>query len=132
MVVSAGLDAGITLKPDEVREILEGTAEDVLPGNTGGLGMHDPSQHSWDQHFGYGRVNLGDAVSLAQTPAKIPDIAVIDSPDWYAPLTGATLNVKGLADAPRDAGALHYKLEWAPGLEPTDAQYAAHPVTNVD
>src|SRR4051812_15257624 len=109
LVVSA---SAAPLKADEVREILEGTAEDVTPGNTGGTGVPDPAQPGWDQHFGYGRANLGAAVSLANDPAHIPDIASIDSPDWYAPLTGATLDVKGLASAPRDGQLLHYKLEW--------------------
>src|SRR3954454_2257163 len=119
LVVSAAKAAGVTLRADEAREILEQTAEDVTPGNTGGTGVPDPAQTGWDQHFGYGRVNRGAAVSLAQAPAKIPDIATIDSPDWYAPVTGPTMHVKGLADAPRDGHALHYKLEWGRGLEPT-------------
>ena len=138
LVVSAGLDAGIVLKADEVREILEQTAEDVTPGNTSGVGTPDPAQPGWDQHFGYGRANVGAAVSLAKTPAQIPDLAAIDSPDWYAPLTGATLDVKGLADAPRDSHQLHYKVEWGPGLEPTTwtpvpgaDKDATGPVTNL-
>src|SRR3954469_4604457 len=118
------------LKADEVRAILEQTAEDVTPGNTGGTGVADPAQTGWDQHFGYGRANLGAAVSLADDPAHIPDIAAIDSPDWYAPLTGATLDVKGLASAPRDGQLLHYKLEWGAGLEPTT--WTPVPGTDID
>ncbi len=131
LVVSAARDAGITLASDETREILEQTAEDVTPGNTLGAGTPDPAQVGWDTHFGWGRANVGAAVSVAADRAKIPDIAAIDSPDWYAPLTGKTLSVTGLADAPRTSGRhLHYKLEWGPGLSPTDAQW--QPVHEAD
>src|SRR5205085_8862658 len=43
MVVSAGLDAGVTLLADEAREILEQTAEDVTQANTIGTGIPDPA-----------------------------------------------------------------------------------------
>src|SRR3954471_16294226 len=75
LVVSAGLGAGFTLSPDEVRTILEQTAEDVTPGNTGGLGNPDPAEPGWDSHFGWGRANLGDAVSAASNASKIPSHA---------------------------------------------------------
>src|SRR5207237_3954053 len=42
LVVSAGLDHGITLRPDETRELLEQTAERALTGNTKGAGVADP------------------------------------------------------------------------------------------
>src|SRR5436190_1599491 len=119
MVVSAGLDAGFTLSADEVREILEQTAEDVTQGNTGGTGTPDPANPGWDSHFGWGRVNLGAAVSAASDANRIPFQAAIDSPDWYAPLTGATLDVKGKADAPRAGHDFHYTLEWGAGEAPT-------------
>src|SRR4051812_2905265 len=121
LVVSAGLaaDPAHPLSPDEVREILEQTAEDVTPGNTGGAGTPDPAQPGWDSHFGWGRANLGAAVSAASSASKIPFQAAIYSPDWYAPLTGASLDVKGLADAPRAGHDFYYTLEWGPGQAPT-------------
>src|SRR5437764_9853065 len=39
MVVSAGLDHGIVLRPDETRELLEQTAERVTSANSAGLGV---------------------------------------------------------------------------------------------
>ena len=42
LVVSAGLDRGIALRPDETRELLEQTAERVLSPNTAGAGVPDP------------------------------------------------------------------------------------------
>ncbi|HEU4979055.1 MAG TPA: S8 family serine peptidase [Solirubrobacteraceae bacterium] len=125
MVVSAALDRGYTLRADEVREILEQSAEHVLTGNTTGTGAPDPAadptappDKQWSSHFGWGRVNLGAAVSVAASGA-IPPEAAIDSPDWYAPLTGASATITGLARARfAPGGAFHYKLEWAPGQDP--------------
>ena len=96
LVVSAARDAHAAgqLRPDETREILEQTAERVTTGNTAGTGTPDPgadadapSIDQWTTHFGWGRVDLGAAVAVAQS-GKIPPEAAIDSPDWYAPLTG--------------------------------------------
>jgi subtilase family protein len=120
LVVSAARDAGTSLRADEVREILEQTAEDVTPGNTGGTGTPDPAQTGWDVHFGWGRANLGKAVSVAADTTRIPDQATIDAPDWYAPLTQKTLHVVFHADARFTAGhKLHYLVEWGAGLAPT-------------
>jgi hypothetical protein len=121
LVISAGLaaDPAHPLTPDEVREILEQTAEDVTQGNTVGTGTPDPAGPGWDSHFGWGRANLGAAVSAASDANKIPFQAAISSPDWYTPLTGSTLDVKGIADAPRAGHHFHYKLEWGAGQAPT-------------
>jgi uncharacterized membrane protein YgcG len=118
LVVAAGRDAGLRLSPDEVREILEQTAEDVSAADTLGLGLPDAAQAGWDPHFGYGRADLGAAVALAAS-GKIPPEAAIDAPDWYAPLTGDKVEITGLARARFAAGgAFHWKLEWGAGLAP--------------
>ncbi|TMK60937.1 MAG: hypothetical protein E6G53_17090, partial [Actinobacteria bacterium] len=124
LVVSAARDAGTSLRADETREILEQTAEDVTPGNTGGTGTPDPAQPGWDTHFGWGRVDMGRAASVAADRNLIPDQAAIDAPDWYAPLTSKTLHVVFHADARfTSTHRLHYKLEWAPGLAPMDGTW---------
>ena len=121
MVISAALEhqPAIHLRADETRAILEQTAEDVTQANTAGTGLPDQAQPGFDVHFGYGRVNLGAAVSLANG-GKIPGEAAIYSPAWYAPLTGASVDITGLARA-RFATNHHFtwKLEWGPGLAPT-------------
>ena len=118
LVISAAREKGVELTADELRTILEQTAEDVLPGNTGGTGVADPAQPGWDEHFGYGRVDLGKAVSVAQRePAALPPEAYIGTRDWYAPITGDRLRLRGRLRARRaPGGAFHYKVEWAPGL----------------
>ncbi|MFL5780134.1 MAG: S8 family serine peptidase, partial [Thermoleophilaceae bacterium] len=131
LVVSSARDAGIALHADEAREILEQTAEDVTPGNTAGVGNPDPTQPGWDSHFGWGRANLGAAVSAAASKSKVPDEAAIDSPDWYAPLTGKTLKLTGRVDARFTAGRkLHYRVEWGPGQAPTTWHKVAEATTS--
>jgi hypothetical protein len=128
LVVSAALDrpgGAITLRPDETRAILEQTAERVTSGNTVGSGAPDPAapasappEDQWSPHFGWGRVNLGAAVAVARSGA-IPPEAAIDAPDWYAPVTGSSMHVTGLARARfADGGHLHWKLQWGTGQEP--------------
>jgi hypothetical protein len=121
----------IVLRPDETREILEQTAERAtggatgIDGNVAGLGSPDrgadpsaPSEDQWTSHFGWGRVDLGAAVSVARS-GEIPPEAAIDSPDWYAPLTGASVQIGGLARARfASGGEFHWKLQWGLGQEP--------------
>jgi hypothetical protein len=124
LVISAAKDAtpSIDLRPDETREILEQTAERVLSNNTGGTGNPDPAalasnppEDQWTPHFGWGRVDLGAAVQVAHD-RKIPPEAAIDSPDWYAPVTGSNLTVSGHVEARFAAGgAYDWRLEWAVG-----------------
>jgi hypothetical protein len=116
LVIAAARDVGVTLTPDQVRIILEQTAEDITAPNTAGLLLPDPAQPGWDSHFGWGRVDLGAAVALATSGDVVPEAAIY-TPDWYAPLTGDTLHVTGLARY--DGGtAFHWKLEWGPGHAP--------------
>jgi hypothetical protein len=126
LVVSAGLDHGIALRPDETRELLEQTAERVETGNTEGTGVADPAANpalppdeQWTAHFGWGRANVGGAVG-AVIAGNIPPEAAIDSPDWYAPLTGPSVDINGLARARFATGAkkFHWKLMWGTGEAP--------------
>jgi hypothetical protein len=125
LVVSAGLDHGISLLPDETRELLEQTAERVTAGDTLGAGVADPGadptappDEQWTGHFGWGRADVGAAVG-AVIRHDIPPQAAIDSPDWYAPATGTSVDIRGLARARFATGTrFHWKLMWAPGLAP--------------
>src|SRR5207245_2510472 len=126
LVVSAGLDRGITLRPDETRELLEQTAERVLNGNTAGTGTPDPAadptlppDEQWTPHFGWGRADLGGAVG-AVISGNIPPEAAIGSPDWYAPLTGSSTEITGRARARfATGGQFHWKLMWGAGEAPS-------------
>jgi hypothetical protein len=126
LVVSAGLDHGVALRPDETRELLEQTAERALTGNDAGTGVPDPganpalpSDEQWTAHFGWGRVNLGAAVG-AVASGDIPPEAAIESPDWFTPLTGSRVEITGLARARFAAGGqFHWKLMWGAGQAPS-------------
>lgn len=138
LVVSAAKQAGVTLRPDETRDILEQTAERVTGGATGvdgnvaGVGTPDPgadpaadSIDQWTAHFGWGRVNLGEAVRVANTPAEIPPEAAIDTPDWYAPTTGSAVHIDGTAGRTSNPGSFSWQLEWGVGEAPaTWTQFA--------
>jgi hypothetical protein len=140
LAVSAALDrpTPVALRPDETRAILEQTAERATGGATGvdgnvaGLGNPDPGanpsaprEDQWTSHFGWGRVDLGAAVDLARN-GRIPPEAAIDDPDWYAPLTGASLHVSGLARARfATGGHFGWKLEWGVGEAPSSWNLAS-------
>jgi hypothetical protein len=125
LVVSAGLDHGVALRPDETRSLLEQTAERVLEGNTEGAGVADPAANpllpadeQWSPHFGWGRADVGAAVGDVLS-GDIPPEAAIDSPDWYAPLTGSSTEITGLARARFATGTqLHWKVMWGAGEAP--------------
>src|SRR5229473_1676182 len=88
LLMSYAKQRGTPLTSNEVKQILTLTAEDVLPGDTLGTGAPDPSQAGWDQHFGYGRVNLRHALERLGVPAlgiaaKIPPEATLEKPSWF-------------------------------------------------
>ena len=119
LVISAARDAGRNLTADEVREVLEQTAEDVTLANGAGLGNPDYATTGWDPHFGWGRADLGKAAALA-AEGNLPPEAVISSPDWFAPVTGSSVAIHGMARATHaDGGAFHWKLEWGAGETPS-------------
>ena len=124
LVISAARDSGVALRPDETRAILEQTAEDVVPLNTVGLGAPDFAQKGWDEHFGWGRADVGAAVAVAHAGGDaIPPEASIGDPDWYAPLAGATARIRGRAHARHNEDGFTWKLEWGPGVQPAEDEW---------
>ena len=123
LVASYGREQGTPLEPNEIKQLLTTTAEDVVPENTTGTGVPDPSQPGWDQHFGYGRPDLGLALERI-FEGKIPPQALITSPDWFAPFPlerGDSVAVAGRLSA--RTGPFAYELEWAPGAEPAESEF---------
>ena len=135
LLMSYARQRGTDLTSNEVKQILTLTAEDVLPGDTTGTGVPDPSQVGWDQHFGYGRVNLRAAlerlgVPALGIPARIPPEATLERPSWYTVLDPDRDNdgvneslmvpIEGTASADRGATtSLSWTLEFGIGIEPT-------------
>ena len=136
-IAADGLPGPAVLEPNEIKQIMTLTAEDVLAANTdaaaGATGAvaalpPDPAQPGWDRHFGYGRPDLGLALE-AIAKGQIPPQAMITSPDWFAPFNveqqdsieiGARMSAKRVAD-----GTYDWRLEWAPGAEPDESEFAA-------
>ncbi|MEJ7750392.1 MAG: FG-GAP-like repeat-containing protein [Thermoleophilaceae bacterium] len=115
------------LSGNEIRQLLTMTAEDVLPANTGSIGLPDKASKGWDPHFGYGRVSLAGA--MARIKAKrIPPEAQLNAPDWFAPINvdrvGAEgVPVKGRVAGPHVDGAVEWRLEYVCGQDTPDAEF---------
>lgn len=130
LMLSASRDAGITppLSPNEVAQLLRGTADDVdfatprgatEPPNEarGDFFERYPTAAGWDATFGYGRVNTFEAVRAAQEGA-IPPEADLVTPRWFEVLPASgRVAVTGRVAAPR-ASSYSYRLEWTTGLQP--------------
>ncbi|MEE2827575.1 MAG: FG-GAP-like repeat-containing protein [Myxococcota bacterium] len=115
----------------ETYQLLVTTATDIDVQESRG---EDPdpalftSYPGWDQHFGYGRLNLA-AAAQAIADGAIPPVATIESPDWFAWVDQASFDasgvpvgrsaevvVSGRVSAER-AGGWSYELEWGLGSD---------------
>ncbi len=124
LIKSFGRQEGLELEPNEIKQLITGTAEDVVAANTAGLGVPDPAQAGWDQHFGYGRPDLGLALERIDQ-GKIPPQSLITAPQWFAPLNvnqQEIVEIDARVSAKRAAGYT-YRLQWAPGIEPQEADF---------
>lgn len=132
LVESIARDTGQTLTADEVMQIVRATADDINfstpnsvdPANdfgtpTGSLldTVRYPTTPGWDATFGYGRVNIYEAVKAVRN-RRIPPEADITSPQWFDVMKASGfVKVKGHVAA-QHATSYDYALEWAPGLQP--------------
>jgi hypothetical protein len=124
LVISYARQKGIELEPNEVKQLLTMTAFDIDAPDTVGLGVPDPAQPGWDQHFGYGLPDLGLALERIDQGKYSPE-ALITSPQWFSPLNASQrddVEIEARISAPRAAGYT-YKLQWAPGIEPVEADF---------
>jgi subtilase family protein len=123
LVASYALQKGIKLAPNEIKQLLTLTAQDVVPENTVGLGVADPAHPGWDQHFGYGLPDLGLALERV-SQKKFPPQVLIDSPEWFKPLNVSKTRSIGIrARLSARTGGYAWKLQWAPGIEPQEADF---------
>ena len=141
----SGLPAG--LRGNETRQLLTMTAEDVLPANTGAIGLADKASAGWDPHFGYGRVNMAAAMARIQLrpgqpiPAGwpcgtrrtcIPPEAQLDAPDWFSPINVARvpasgLAIRGRAAAPHAGEVGVWSVQYACGQDGNESSFQAVP-----
>jgi hypothetical protein len=137
----SGFPAG--LRGNETRQLLTMTAEDVLPQNTGAIGLPDKANPGWDPHFGYGRVNMAAAMARIQLKAGqpipagwpcgsrrtcIPPEAQIDAPDWFSPIDvgrvpASGLKIQGYAAAPHAGDVGAWTVQYACGQDANDSSF---------
>ena len=123
LIMSFARERGRDLAPNEVKQLFTMTAEDVVAENTIGTGTPDPAQPGWDQHFGYGRPDLGLALERIRD-GKVPPQAFIDSPEWFTPMnTARETGFEVRARLSARTGAFKWRLQWAPGIEPLEADF---------
>jgi len=127
MVYSAGLDTHQKppLDADEVKQVVRSTTSDVDATPPSTVGSPFPALPGWDVQYGYGRPDVYAAVKAVHD-GMIPPHASIESPEWYTaadPTRQKTLHVTADVGA-RRASAYRWQLQFAPGVQPTDAQFA--------
>jgi hypothetical protein len=131
------------LSGNETRQLLTMSAEDVLPQNTGSIGLPDKASPGWDPHFGYGRVDMAGAMARIglkdgqPIPAGwpcgsrrncIPPEAQIDAPDWFSPIDvgrvpASGVEVRGYAAAPHPGDVGAWALQYACGQDAKDSDF---------
>ena len=123
LLASYALQRGTELEPNEIKQLLTLTAQDVVEENTVGTGVPDPAHPGWDQHFGYGLPDLGLALErIAEN--RIPPQALIRSPRWFAPLNVERQgSVAVSARLSARTGGFRWTLQWAPGIEPAEGEF---------
>jgi hypothetical protein len=123
---------GDPLSGNEIRQLMTMTAEDVLPLNTGAIGLADKANPGWDPHFGYGRLNLAAAMRRIKSD-RVPPEAELDAPDWFAPIDvdrvpQGGVPIEGHAAAPHSAaGVGGWTVEYACGQDARDSSFQPIP-----
>jgi len=124
LIISRALDLGIELTPNEVKQLITMTADDIknrcITMTGGGC------QEGFERHFGYGRPNLRTAM-LALSDAenhRIPPEVRITSPRWWTildPTVSAYVPIEAYIYA--RAKPFTYSVEVAKGPEPLDSDF---------
>ncbi len=114
---TAGL-ALADISAQEVRQILIGTADDIVQSDDPAASAQHPTSPGWDRWTGYGRVDAYSAVSQVGE-GTIPPEADINTPDWYRKVGRGDPNVavEFYANA-RWASSYDWVLEVGQGVEP--------------
>jgi hypothetical protein len=118
---------GITLHPDQHKQLLCMWAEDVLPENCKGLGVPDPTSVGWDMHTGYGRADMARTFE-ALSKSRIPHVARFTSPLWYAYLNPSKDKLTLVGDiipSSTAKGAVSWTIEAGYGIEPASYKQLA-------
>jgi hypothetical protein len=138
------------IDPDEVRQLFQGTADDVNfatletscqttraplvctdPNTNAPSTRVDvsplantrpyPARGGFDEFYGYGRLNADRAVRAAAAGAVGPAVS-IESPDWFKSVDPASkrIDVRGLVAARRSSAGYTCRVLVAPGVDPAN------------
>jgi Subtilase family/FG-GAP-like repeat len=121
---SRALDLGIPLEPDEIKQLLTMTSDDIQSHCitlTGG-----GCQPGFDRHFGYGRPNLLTAMEALGDGAdhQIPPTVEIRGPRWWTmfdPNDSPLVDIEARLFARGEP--FDYVVQAARGPEPLDAEF---------
>ncbi|MFH2007029.1 MAG: FG-GAP-like repeat-containing protein [bacterium] len=114
------------LRADEARQLLLGTVDDIHDPATHTDPERYPTREGWEMRFGYGRPNIGRAVREIGA-GRIPPVVDIVSPYWFEPLypeKTPNVDILGEISFRSDYDSIDYVIEWAPGIEPDDGDFA--------
>lgn len=132
LIISRARDIGIELSANEVKQIIIMSADDIyercislVEGPSGG----GVCRHGWDEHFGYGRLNLKKAFDMLgypeeSTPPMIPPVARMRKPIWWTvqdPETQPTVTVEAQMSA--RAAEYRWEIQGAAGHQPYNRDF---------
>ncbi|MCC6214765.1 MAG: VCBS repeat-containing protein [Polyangiaceae bacterium] len=121
-----GTGGKAALTAGELMQLLMMTTDDIDVAESREL----PSAHRWsqpgfDQRFGYGRINANSAVEALRAGRVPPDVDVV-RPYWFEVLhknrLTAPVPILGTVSA-RRAPSYDVIVEWAPGVQPLEADF---------
>jgi hypothetical protein len=130
LLFSEGLNQQLQLGPEEVMQLMKMTADtvDVPQSQSADPNVADQFFESlpyFSQRFAYGRPNVDKAMQSIDA-GLIPPEVDLTSPGWfdvfYADRITSPVSIEGRVAAKR-AQSFDYRVEWAPGVEPADADF---------
>ncbi|HEX8792715.1 MAG TPA: FG-GAP-like repeat-containing protein [Polyangiaceae bacterium] len=130
LIYSEALNQNITLTAEELMQLMKMNAEVInVPEsrstNPVTAGRFYESLPYFSQRFGYGRPNTFKTMQAVDAGLIPPEVDIV-SPAWFSVLyqnrVTAPVPVIGSIAAAR-AQSYDYLVEWAPGVEPSDAQF---------
>jgi MYXO-CTERM domain-containing protein len=135
MAVQEGLQPALTA--EEAIQIFKMEADDIDVADS--RVTESPrfyhSHAGFDQRFGYGRANAFKMLEAIKAKRIPPEVDIV-SPEWFDPIfadrSAGPIQIMGRVAASR-ARAYDFKVQWAPGVQPAEADYRdiVAPLTNI-
>src|SRR5205085_5428805 len=128
LLYSMAKQEGLTLGAEEAIQLFKMYADDIDVASSRGDaagGKYYFSHAGFDQRFGYGRANAARMMQAIKDRLIPPEVDIV-SPEWFAPIhadrSNGPIAIMGRVSAAR-AKAYDFKVQWAPGVQPEEAEY---------